>query len=139
MSSTNTQFSIAVHILTGLAKFGKLNSNELAVSVNANPIFIKRILAKLSSFGLVSTSSGRNGGSTLARKAENISLYDVYMAVEAPNSFVVHSYSKNLSCEISTNIQGAMHDVLEEVQSDLKARLTSISIYDMGKKVAKKK
>lgn len=139
MSNTNTQFSIAVHILTGLAKFGKLNSNELAVSVNANPIFIKRILAKLSSFGLVSTSSGRNGGSTLARKAENISLYDVYMAVEAPNSFVVHSYSKNLSCEISTNIQGAMHDVLEEVQSDLKARLTSISIYDMGKKVAKKK
>lgn len=139
MSNTNTQFSIAVHILTGLTKFGKLNSNELAVSVNANPIFIKRILAKLSSFGLVSTSSGRNGGSTLARKAENISLYDVYMAVEAPNSFVVHSYSKNLSCEISTNIQGAMHDVLEEVQSDLKARLTSISIYDMGEKVAKKK
>lgn len=139
MSNTNTQFSIAVHILTGLAKFGKLNSNELAVSVNANPIFIKRILAKLSSFGLVSTSSGRNGGSTLARKAENISLYDVYMAVKAPNSFVVHSYSKNLSCEISTNIQGAMHDVLEEVQSDLKAKLSSISIYDMGKKVTKKK
>lgn len=139
MSNTNTQFSIAVHILTGLAKFGKLNSNELAVSVNANPIFIKRILAKLSSAGLISASSGRNGGSTLARKAENISLYDVYMAVEAPNAFVVHDYPKNRSCEISTNIQGAMNEVLEEVQSDLKAKLISISIYDMGKKVAKKK
>ncbi|MGP9689166.1 Rrf2 family transcriptional regulator [Psychrobacter sp. AOP22-C1-C5] len=139
MSNTNTQFSIAVHILTGFAKFGKLNSNELAVSVNANPIFIKRILAKLSSSGLVSTSSGRNGGSTLARKAEDISLYDVYMAVEAPSTFAVHGYPKNHSCEISTNIQGAMNEVLEEVQSDLKAKLSSISIHDMGKKVAKKK
>lgn len=139
MSTTNTQFSIAVHILTGLAKFEKLSSNELAVSVNANPIFIKRILAKLSSFGLVSTTSGRNGGSTLARKAENISLYDVYMAVEAPSTFTVHGYPKNRSCEISTNIQGAMNEVLEEVQSDLKAKLSSISIQDMRKKLAKKR
>ncbi|RBO81872.1 Rrf2 family transcriptional regulator [Marinomonas aquiplantarum] len=136
MSNSNTQFSIAVHVLVGIAKYGKVNSNELAESVNANPIFIKRILAKLSSSGLVSSSSGRNGGSVLARHAEKITLLDVYKAVEAPKAFMVHSYPKNMSCKISTHIQSAMGDVLDDVQIALEERLKSTSVYDMLEKVA---
>jgi len=139
MSNTNTQFSIAVHILVGIAKYGKVNSNELAESVNANPIFIKRILAKLSSSGLVSSSSGRNGGSVLARQAENITLLDVYKAVEAPKAFMVHSYPKNMSCKISAHIQNAMGEVLDDVQTVLEEKLKSTSIKNMLEKVMKKK
>lgn len=139
MSNSNTQFSIAVHILVGIAKYGKVNSSELALSVNANPIFIKRILAKLSSSGLVSSSSGRNGGSVLARQAENITLLDVYKAVQAPKAFMVHSYPRNMSCKISTHIQYAMGEVLDDVQSVLEEKLKSKSVHDLLEKVAKER
>jgi Rrf2 family protein len=139
MSNTNTQFSIAVHILVGIEKYGKVNSNDLAESVNANPIFIKRIIAKLSSFGLVSTTSGRNGGSILARQAENITLLNVYKAVEAPKVFMVHSYPKNMSCKISTHIQNTMGEVLDDVQTVFEKQLSSISIKNVLEKVINQK
>lgn len=139
MSNSNTQFSIAVHILVGIAKYGKVNSSELAGSVNANPIFIKRILAKLSASGLISSSSGRNGGSVLARPSENITLLDIYKAVEAPKAFIVHNYPKNMSCKISTHIQSTMGDVLDDVQTALEERLKSKSVHDMLENVAKER
>jgi DNA-binding IscR family transcriptional regulator len=46
----NTQFSIAVHIMAGLASAAprEVPSWEIASSVNTNPAFVRRILAKLS-------------------------------------------------------------------------------------------
>jgi len=126
-------------MLIGMAKYGKVNSSELAESVNANPIFIKRILAKLSSSGLVSSSSGRNGGSVLARQAEDITLLDIYKAVEAPKAFMVHNYPKNMSCKISTHIQSTMGEVLDDVQTVLEEKLKSKSVYGMLEKIAKER
>ena len=49
MASVNTQFSIAVHVLAALAHYEvTFTSLVLAGSVNANPVFVKRILVKLS-------------------------------------------------------------------------------------------
>lgn len=139
MSSSNTQFSIAVHMLVGMAKYGKVSSAVLATTVNASPIFLKRILAKLSNAGLIRALSGRYGGCMLARQPEEISLLDVYKAVEAPKAFVIHSYAKNKSCDISSNIQGALGGVLADVQVAQEEVLRSQSILDMLNEVTGKK
>ena len=72
--AVNTQFSIAVHILAGLAyrcETGnpELTSAYLAASVNTSPSFVRRILSKLSKAGLVKTTTGAvaHGAETLTR------------------------------------------------------------------------
>ena len=88
--ANNVQFSIAVHILAGLAcgcaRQG-VTSGHLAESVNTSPSFVRRTLAKLSKAGLVETATGKAGACWLARDAKNISLLDIYRAVDAPQGF----------------------------------------------------
>ena len=69
MASVNTQFSIAVHVLAAIAHYeGVFTSEILAGSVNANPVFVKRILVKLSKAKLAKTTVGKSGGYDLATK-----------------------------------------------------------------------
>src|SRR6476469_9554078 len=100
MASVNTQFSIAVHLMAGIAsREGYVTSDGLAESVNTNPAFVKRILAKISKAALIRTHTGKLGGCELARKPEQITLLDVYSAVEAPRTFAIHQYPVNRGCE----------------------------------------
>ena len=131
MAADNTQFSIAVHILVGVTKYEHVNTAQLAQSVNTNPIFIKRMVGKLAKSGLLIASRGRNGGNRLVREAKDISLLDVYRAVNAPSLFAIHQYEKVTSCSISSNIQQALTDVRSEVQNEVEQKLSQISIQDM--------
>ncbi|EKO3438860.1 Rrf2 family transcriptional regulator [Vibrio fluvialis] len=131
MAADNTQFSIAVHILVGITKYEHVNTSQLAQSVNTNPIFIKRIAGKLAKNGLLNSSRGRNGGNCLVRDAKDISLLDVYRAVNAPTLFSIHQYEKVASCSISSNIQETLTDVRSDLQNALEQKLSQLSIQDI--------
>ena len=62
--------------------------------MNANPVFVKRVLVKLSKAGLVKSFVGKSGGYDLARSPKSISLFDIYSAVNPPNAFAIHTYPK---------------------------------------------
>jgi Rrf2 family protein len=101
--AANTQFSIAVHLLIALG-FGsewQATSGELAASINTSPSFVRRILSKLSKAGLVSTTTGKSGSCVLAKKAEEISLLEIYKAVDAPKTFAIHDYPVQHACRVS--------------------------------------
>ena len=84
--ATNTQFSIAVHLMIALGfdEGRHATSTHLATSINTSPSFVRRILAKLSKANLVSTTTGKSGFCLLAKKPEDISLLEIYKAVDAP-------------------------------------------------------
>jgi Rrf2 family protein len=124
MASVNTQFSIAVHVLAAIANYERpFTSEVLAGSVNANPVFVKRILVKLSKAKLVTTTVGKSGGYDLARSPESISLFDIYSAVSPPSAFAIHAYEAT-RCVVSSNIKEVMSEVLigtqKAVENDLK-------------------
>jgi Rrf2 family protein len=99
MTSVNTQFSIAVHVLAAIANYKSAFTSEvLAGSVNANPVFVKRILVKLSKARLVTTTVGKSGGYDLARSPKSISLFDIYSAVSPPSAFAIHTYAESKGC-----------------------------------------
>lgn len=136
MASVNTQFSIAVHLLTGLAsREGSLTSEQLSESVNTNPAFVKRILAKISKASLIRTYSGKAGGCELAKRPDKITLLDVYRAVEAPMTFAVHDYPVNRGCEISSNIKHVMGDVADGAQRAFEQELKKTTIADVLRKI----
>src|SRR5271170_7278663 len=129
----NTQFSIAVHIMAGLASAAprEVPSGEIAGSVNANPAFVRRILAKLSKAGLVQTATGKGGACWLGHSARRISLLDVYRAVDAQKAFAIHRYPAQTLCKVSCGIKLALGHVLDDVQTVMEKRLAKESVANL--------
>jgi Rrf2 family protein len=140
MSQTNLQFSVASHVMTALAdRHGEpIRSAELAGSVNADPSFVRRVLAKLSRAGLVATSQGRNGACILARPPRQITLLDIYRASGAPAAFAIHRYPEDSRCTISCNIKHCLEDVLAEAQAGLEQSLKKQTLAGLVTKARRK-
>lgn len=69
--------------LSRLHGSGELGQIEHLAKIEAVPAnFLAQILLKLRDHGLVTSRRGNQGGYTLARAPEEISLYDILMAVE---------------------------------------------------------
>ncbi|HTB63333.1 MAG TPA: Rrf2 family transcriptional regulator [Opitutales bacterium] len=128
--ATNTQFSIAVHLMVGLGyqAGGDITSARLAESVNASPSFVRRTLAKLSKADLIHTATGKAGACWLARNPREISLLDIYRAVEAPKAFAIHHYSAQKCCPVSCKIKTALESVLGQTQNALEASLAKSTL-----------
>jgi Rrf2 family protein len=126
----NTQFPIAVHIMAALGtRSGQdTSSAELAMSVNTSPSFLRRVLAKLSRAGLVETTTGKAGACWLAMDAGDISLLDIYKAVDAPKAFSIHSYTEQKACRVSCNIKAALAKALAKTQKALEHSLDETSL-----------
>jgi Rrf2 family protein len=133
MAAVNTQFSIAVHMMAGLGMNpdGTMTSNHLAGSVNACPSFVRRVMSKLSKAGLVQTTTGKTGSCCLAKKAKDISLLEIYEAVEAPKVFAIHQYPDQKSCKISCRIKPAMEKILDNTQKQMEENLKKVSLQDV--------
>ena len=133
MSLSNVQFSVAAHILAvlGCHNGREVTSAVLAQSVNAEPTFVRRALAKLSKAGLVKATRGRNGSCVLARAPSKITLLDIYLASEAPPTFIVHEYPVDLDCPVSCNIKRAMAGVFEKAQSGFEKSLARQTLADV--------
>jgi Rrf2 family protein len=139
--AVNIQFSIAVHILAGLAcgcDKGGVTSGRLAESVNTSPSFVRRILAKLSKAGLAETATGKAGACWLAKKAKDISLLDIYKAVDAPRAFSIHCYDEQKSCPVSCHIKAALEKALEKTQKAMEKSLAETSLARIVSEMRKK-
>lgn len=127
----SSRFSVAVHVLTLLAvtPVGELlTSDRMAGSVNTNPVVIRRILGQLKKAGLVEVRAAA-GGTYLRRAAADITLLDVYRAVEVVEGdlFSVHE-KPNPKCPVGRNIQAALDDTLRRAQAALEQQLAGVSV-----------
>src|SRR5690348_7489088 len=114
--ANNSQFAVAIHILTMLAreKDASMTSEHMGGSVNTNPVFIRRILGMLGRAGLVVSQSGVGGGWRLLRAPEKITLLDVYRAVDEGH-LLAHSHSEpNPACLVGRNIQRTLNHYFRE-------------------------
>lgn len=134
--STNSQFSIMVHVLTLLACNDQpLSSAYIAGSVNTNPVTIRRMVGELRDAGLVETIPGSNGGTVLAKSSEQIHLGELYQLVKSETFFGLHPNQPNLYCPVGRNIQGILKDLFSETDQLVYALLEKITIADILKQV----
>lgn len=127
----SSRFSVAVHILSllDLEKEGRITSEFIAGSVNTNPVVIRRIMSMLSRAELVMTSAGV-AGARLARPLAEITLLDVYRAVQVDISdelFSIHS-NPNPECPVGRNIQSTLESSFTRAQSAMEKELSSITM-----------
>lgn len=129
----SSRFAVAVHVLTLMAwsEDEPLKSEQVADSVNTNPVVIRRMLCELSEANLVVSQPGSMGGSRLSRKPNEITLLDVYRAVECPGVFSLHRQPASRECPVGVNIEAVLGSVFAETNSAVEHVLAQISIRDV--------
>src|SRR6202162_2981110 len=133
MSRINNKSSVGVHIMTALGDHHgeQVTSAHLTLSVRAHESQVRSVLSKLVKAGLVVTSRGRNGSSSLSRPANKISLLEIYKAIEAPPVFSIHKYPKEKTCRASCSHKEAMAELLQDTQGAFETRLRQRMLSEM--------
>lgn len=129
----STRFTMAVHVLVAIGHFEgqRATSTFLAKSVNANPVVIRRIMGQLKEAELIVVEMGL-GGATLARPASEITLLDVYRAVESTEEHLFHFHENpNPDCPVGRNIHAVLDDELDAAQRALEDRLAQTTLADL--------
>jgi len=131
--STSSRFAVAVHVMTLMAwaEEEPLKSEQVAESVNTNPVVIRRMLCELAESNLVVSQSGSMGGSKLARDPKDITLLDIYQAVENRGVFALHRHPPSPNCPVGVNIGTVLNQVLDEVDTAVERVLANITIRDV--------
>jgi Rrf2 family protein len=131
--SNSSRFAVAVHVLSLMAwsEDEPIKSEQIAVSVNTNPVVIRRMLCELAEDKLVVSQTGSTGGSRLGREPGEITLLDVYRAVECAGGFTLHQKSPSDQCPVGGRIGAVLEDVRGEVDSAIEQVLARITIEDV--------
>ena len=129
----SSRFAVAVHILTLLETSGgePVTSERIAGSVNTNPAVVRRILSMLARAGLTRSQLGTGGGALLARPAAEITLLEVYRAVEEGDLFALHNERPNPRCPVGRHIQCALEESIGAAQRALEDELAGRTVADV--------
>ncbi|MEW9555086.1 Rrf2 family transcriptional regulator [Nonomuraea sp. NPDC050783] len=106
-------------------------SEQIASSVNTNPVVIRRLLGDLRRAGLVESRRGVGAGWTLARDLEAMTLLDVYEAVEPGPLFALHRAAPDPGCVVGHGIQPAMRRVYDGIEKTLRSELARVTLEDV--------
>jgi Rrf2 family protein len=126
----SSRFAVAVHALTLLAQGGTapVTSDCIATSVNTHPVVIRRLFGRLRQAGLVTSQPGARGGAMLARSPKEITLLDVFRAVEEAEVFSLHHHPPDPECHCGRYIQPVIGKVFLQVESAIEHELACVTI-----------
>ena len=132
------RFSIGVHILSllGARREAEPTSEWMAGSIGVNPVVVRNVTGMLKRAGLVRTQQGVAGAS-LARPLSEVTLLDVYRAVEDESSlFSVHP-RPNPKCPVGARIEGTLRDVFAEAEDAMHAKLAGITLAEVVRRLGR--
>jgi DNA-binding IscR family transcriptional regulator len=120
--SDATHILIYVHVYAGY----DLSSTAIAQSVKTNPAVIRRLMTDLTAAGLLRTVKGK-ADPQLARPLEDITLLDVYRAVEQVPLLHVDEET-SLQCFVGSNIQAALGASFNQIQTAAEEQMAQITV-----------
>lgn len=105
-------------------------SAEIADHAGTNPVVVRRVLGKLREAGLLASEKGHSGGWRLARAAQEITLADVYLALDE-RLVASDTDEEQPTCAIEHRLQNKVTAVMEEIERSLIDRLSKTTIAEV--------
>ncbi|WP_442637193.1 Rrf2 family transcriptional regulator [Rossellomorea marisflavi] len=126
----NTRLSVAIHIMSLVAMDPKQSSDQIAQSVTTNPVVIRRLSGDLKKAGLLTSQAGVPGFN-LTRDPQDITLLDIYKAVNMEKElFSIHD-KPNPKCPVGKRIQGTLDETFRSVQVAMENELNEQTLKDI--------
>ena len=119
------RFAMGVHTLLLLAhsEGQSLTSSAISGSTNTNPVVVRRLLCALHRAGLVQSQKGPHGGARLAHSPGQITLGDVYRAVETAEPLNRPRARPNPKCPVGAQMEAVLNGIFASAQTALEREL----------------
>lgn len=132
---SSSRFVVAIHVLSILARNagkGPVCSHLIAESVHTNPVVIRRLMSELEKAKLVTSTAGRSGGFALSKCATQVSLADIYSAVEDETVFRMHKSDPEAHCPVACQMREVLVPKLRAAELAMTASLEFTSLHDVA-------
>jgi Rrf2 family protein len=131
--SANARLAVAIHTLGMLACADEcaVTSDRIAASVQTNAVSIRRLFQALGKAGLVVGQMGPNGGARLGRAPEEITLADIWRAVDDDELFALPRSGGNPSCSLNRAVRPVLGEVFADATSALERSLAGVTLADV--------
>ena len=129
----NSRLSLALHTLGHMAAEPDQvkTSADIAAHAGTNAVVVRRVLGRLREAGLLNSEKGHAGGWRLARAPHQISLADIYLALDeqlvAPND----DFGKN-ACSVEHALHKRVTGIMVDIEGKLIEQLAQTSLADVG-------
>ncbi|WP_250460380.1 Rrf2 family transcriptional regulator [Microbulbifer litoralis] len=125
----DSRLSGVLHVLLHMSDTdGPVTSEALAGMMQTNPVVIRRILGGLRKQGLVQSEKGHGGGWRLACDLEQVTLYDIHVALGAPDVLALGHRTESPGCLVEQAVNAAMSDAFSEAEALLLDRFRTITL-----------
>lgn len=128
----NSRLSLALHTLSHMAgdPSRMRTSADIAEHAGTNPVVVRRVLGRLRKAGLLTSEKGHSGGWRLAQAPEDITLADVYLALDERLVAGVDD-DEAPACSVEKALHKRVTGVLEDIEQKLIQRLSETSISEV--------
>ncbi len=131
----SSRFTVAIQVLLCMELLKdeqKVTSGLLASSAAVNPVVVRRLLQQLKAAGIVRVARG-TGGAELLKPAEEITLLEIYRAVECVEKGELFHFHENPNplCPVGRNIHGVLDERLAEIQKAMEQKMESMTLRDL--------
>lgn len=135
----NIKCSMAVHVLLMIATLSnqkKITSEFIASSVGCNPVEIRKLIGNLKKAGIINVYRGA-GGAVLAKESKDITLLDIYSAVD-PKSLDdligVHSHPAK-ECPFGKNIRDLLAEPYADIGRTVRHKMNTITLEQLNNRL----
>jgi len=128
----NSRLSLALHTLGHMASAPERmqTSANIAAHAGTNPVVVRRVLGKLREAGLLESEKGHAGGWRLARAPSEITLADVYLALD--ESLIASPTADDApKCSVEHVLQKKVASVMHDIEQSLITRLAATTIAEV--------
>jgi len=128
----NSRLSLALHTLAHMANApDKIRTSaDIAEHAGTNPVVVRRVLGHLRQAGLLASEKGHAGGWRLARSPDEITLADVYLALD--ESLISSSDEvKSHNCSLERALHNRVANIMSEIEQSLLDRLKATTIVEI--------
>jgi Rrf2 family protein len=139
--SYSLSFSQSLYIVLFVAAkieqstFEFISTQQIADTLNIPPSTSSVILRRLKKAGLIEAREGVNGGVRLAKLPGQITVLDIFEAVEQSGAMFQTNVNIAVSGEKSTRVQRAVSSVLTDAENQMKHSLQAVTIKDLMKSI----
>ena len=111
--------------------FDFVPTKEISTSLNIPSPSAVKILGNLANAGVIGTREGSRGGVRLAKPAKEITLLDVFNALETGKPMFRQDYQLRVTGKKPTRAHQSVYAVLTDAEQGMKSRLGKTTIADL--------
>ena len=119
--STKLSDTVHVMVLIAINQEKSLSSASIAESVHTNPGFVRQLMLKLKKAELMTSVAG-HARPSLSKPADQITLLDIYKAVEGEKPLLHLDTHTNPECGVGINIQLSLQGFYNEIPKDCRRK-----------------